>query len=46
MAEELDKNGIRYAFKQAKTGGHGIGLADQTEAAGWLEEAIAFWRNE
>ena len=44
LAEALEKNGIQYLYRLIEKGGHGIGLADFTEAAGWLDEAVKFWQ--
>lgn len=44
MAEKLAENGVPYQFKAVEKGGHGLGIADGTEAAGWLNEAVNFWQ--
>lgn len=40
--ERLTKEGVKHVFKRYVRGGHGIGLARGTTAAGWFEEATAF----
>ena len=39
-AKEL---GVECRFRPVDKGGHGMGVALNSEAQGWLEEAIAFW---
>lgn len=45
MAEKLEKLGIPYIHKIVEHGGHGLGLALETGAEGWLKEAVSFWEN-
>ena len=45
MDEKLTENGVPHVFKAVEKGGHGLGIADGTPAAGWLEEAVAFWQS-
>ena len=44
-AQALEAAGLKYQLRLYETGGHGIGLADHTDAAGWLEEAVQFWQS-
>ena len=45
MVNNLKKQEIQYSFDHPKTGGHGYGLGSNTEAAGWVERAVAFWKS-
>lgn len=45
MVKELERHGIPYRFKEVEHGGHGFGLGEFSEARGWLEEAVEFWKN-
>lgn len=44
MVDALTAHGVPHQFRVAERGGHGIGLGDATDASGWLDEAVAFWR--
>ena len=46
MKEILDCVGVRNQLKCVKHGLHGLGLGTGSEAQGWLEEAVAFWKNQ
>lgn len=46
MAEKLHELGIPYIYKVVEHGGHGLGLGLDSEAEGWLEEAIDFWKQK
>jgi acetyl esterase/lipase len=49
-AERLDarltEKGVPHRFVAFEKGGHGIGLGDNTEAAGWLNDAVRFWERQ
>ena len=45
MAQALEAAGVKYQLRLYEKGGHGTGLADHTDAAGWLEEAVQFWQS-
>lgn len=42
LKEELDNCGVPSQLELYEHGGHGIGLADGTDAAGWFDKAFAF----
>ena len=42
--EKMQKENILCGFKAVEHGGHGFGLGDYGEAAGWLEEAVGLWK--
>lgn len=42
LDEKLTELGVRHIFKRYVRGGHGIGLARGTTAAGWFEDATEF----
>ena len=44
MEKTLENAGVPHIARYFHGGRHGIGLAEGTEAEGWLDEAIAFWR--
>lgn len=37
---------LKKGWKCVKHGLHGLGLGTGSEAQGWLEEAVAFWKNQ
>jgi acetyl esterase/lipase len=41
---KLKAAGADVKFVQFPTGGHGFGLGTGTPAAGWLDQAVAFWQ--
>lgn len=43
FSERAKELGVVCRFRPVARGGHGMGLALDSEAQGWLEEAIAFW---
>lgn len=45
MDAKLTENKVPHVFKPVEKGGHGLGIAYNTEAAGWLDEAVAFWES-
>lgn len=42
LSESLKENGVDCELKLYETGGHGIGLADGSDADGWFENATSF----
>lgn len=45
MAESLERNCIPFKAKTVEHGFHGLGLGNGSEAQGWLEESVAFWKS-
>lgn len=41
----LERCGVKHRFKPVEGTAHSWALASGTAADGWLEEAVAFWRN-
>lgn len=46
MIKALNNVGVSVAYKIAKGVGHGAGLAYDTDAEGWIDEAIDFWMEQ
>ena len=46
MKRILDLAGVRNHLKYVEHGLHGLGLGTGSEAEGWLEEAVAFWKSQ
>lgn len=44
LAQTLERYGVPYEFMAVDHGGHGRGLALNSEAEGWTERATAFWK--
>ena len=42
--ENLRKAGVEVEYRRYKTAGHGFGLGVGTDAEGWLDLAVAFWK--
>lgn len=42
LKNALDEKGVRCELHLYERGGHGIGLAEGTDAAGWIDDAFAF----
>ena len=42
LKNALDEKGVRCELHLYEHGGHGIGLAEGTDAAGWIDDAFAF----
>jgi len=42
--ENLRKAGVEVEFRKYRTAGHGFGLGTGTDAKGWLDLAVAFWK--
>lgn len=45
MVEVLEKNHIPFKTKSVEHGFHGLGLGNGSEAQGWLDESVAFWKS-
>lgn len=45
MEKALEDAGVEHVARYFTGGRHGIGLAEGTEAEGWLTEAVAFWQD-
>jgi len=43
--ENLRNAGIEVEYRKYKNAGHGFGLGHGTDAEGWIEHAIEFWKN-
>lgn len=43
---ELKRHRIPYKAVEYKNAPHGCGLGDGTDAAGWLNDAVAFWQQQ
>lgn len=41
----LQKLGVPSKLKTVQHGLHGLGLGEDSEAAGWLDEAVEYWRS-
>ncbi|MBR3178247.1 MAG: alpha/beta hydrolase [Clostridia bacterium] len=44
MEAALENAGVPHITRYFVGGKHGLGLAEKTEAFGWMEEAITFWQ--
>lgn len=44
LAKSLKNKGIRFMFRTVDHGPHGMGIAQDSGAYDWLDEAVAFWR--
>ncbi len=42
LSDALEKNGVRHELQLFEHGGHGIGLAEGTDAEGWFDMAFSF----
>ena len=42
--EKLKERKVSCEYEHPKTGGHGFGLGSETEANGWIERAVTFWK--
>lgn len=45
LVSALEREGVRHYFRPVEGSTHGWALGTGTPAAGWLEEAVSFWRN-
>lgn len=45
LVNQLKKNHVTYSAKTVQHGGHGLGMGNGSEAEGWVEEAVTFWKN-
>jgi acetyl esterase/lipase len=43
--ENLRNAGIEVEYRKYKNAGHAFGLGVGTDAEGWIEFAIQFWKN-
>lgn len=46
LYQTLQAKGVRSALKMYDSDAHGWGIAQNTIAAGWLDEAVRFWKGE
>lgn len=46
LYDALQRAGICVKFRIAKHGLHGMGIAHDSDAAGWLEEAVEYWQSK
>ena len=44
FARKAKALGVPCRFRPVERGGHGLGLAENSQAQGWLAEAVAFWQ--
>ena len=44
MLQTLKKEKVPCQLREVTHGGHSFGLGDGTEAQGWVEEAVRFWK--
>ena len=44
LIDELLKNKVECEYYKYKKAAHGTGLSEKTEAKGWADRAIAFWK--
>jgi len=42
--ENLRNAGVEVEYRRYKTAGHGFGLGTGTDAEGWLDRAVRFWK--
>ena len=45
MVALLEENHIPFKAKSVAHGFHGLGLGNESEAQGWLDESVAFWKS-
>jgi acetyl esterase/lipase len=43
--ESLKNAGVKVEYRRYESAGHGFGTGVGTDAAGWMEHAIDFWKN-
>lgn len=46
LQKALARNGVPYHESVYKRAFHGIGIAEETDAEGWLNDATAFWKEQ
>ena len=46
LEKALSTNGVAYQCNVYKNAAHGVGLGGGTDAAGWLNDAVAFWESQ
>lgn len=44
--QNLKDAGVAVSYERYKNAGHGFGLGTGTDAAGWLNKAVAFWQSQ
>ena len=44
--QNLKNAGVTVSYDRYKSAGHGFGLGTGTDAAGWLNHAVDFWKNQ
>ena len=44
--QNLKDEGVTVSYERYRNAGHGFGLGTGTDAAGWLDKAVAFWRSQ
>jgi acetyl esterase/lipase len=44
--QNLKNSGVKVVYERYKNAGHGFGLGTGTDAAGWLNKAVDFWRSQ
>ena len=44
LEQALIKNNVPHKYEKFFALPHGIGLGEHTSAEGWLENALAFWK--
>ena len=44
LQQALAANGVPYQERVYRCAQHGVGIAEGTDAEGWIEEAAAFWK--
>jgi Esterase/lipase len=45
-AENLKNAGVTVRYERYERAGHGFGLGTGTDAAGWLDKAVDFWKEQ
>ncbi|MFF2842472.1 alpha/beta hydrolase [Paenarthrobacter sp. NPDC057981] len=46
VMDELRRAGVAVQYERVSTGGHGFGIGQGTPAAGWIDHAIRFWKQQ
>lgn len=44
--QKLKAAGVEVEYRRYNTAGHGFGTGKGTDAEGWIEHAIAFWKKQ
>lgn len=45
-AKNLERAGVQVEFRRYKNAGHGFGLGTGTDAEGWMDHAVKFWKSQ